>query len=86
MILILMRHCIQEFDELDMLIDKAAATPVDGPDEFDSFINATKADVKVPLFNDSALVWWAHQPKLGGLRSMALDVLGTPGEFERLDV
>jgi hypothetical protein len=78
-------HRVQELDDLDKLIDKAAADPVDGPDKFDSFINAPKADVKVPPFNDSALVWWAHQPKLGGLRSMALDILGMPGEFQRLD-
>lgn len=65
-----------------MLGNIQAQTPGNGPDEFAAFINAIPADVKVLPFNDSALVWWAHQPKLGGLRSMALDVLGTPGMFD----
>jgi hypothetical protein len=69
-------------DKLDMYIDSMPVQPVDGPDEFDRFINGAKADLKVPPFNDSALVWWAHQPKLGGLQSMALDVLGTPGKLD----
>jgi hypothetical protein len=76
---------MQAVDDLDMFIDNIRADqPVDGPDKFDLFINGPKADLKVPPFNDSALTWWAHQPKLGGFRSMALDVLGTPGKFERL--
>lgn len=74
---------LQPVDDLYALLDNIQAqAPGDEPDEFDAFISTVPADLRVRPFNDSALVWWAHQPKLGGLRSMVLDVLGTPGVFE----
>lgn len=74
---------LQPVDDLYALLDNIQAqAPGDEPDEFDAFISTVPADLRVRPFNDSALVWWAHQPKLGGLRSMALDVLGTPGVFD----
>ena len=57
----------------------------DQADAFDTYINAPKIDIAGAPFHGQAFLWWAHQPSMGGMKQMAMDVLGTPGKpFERL--
>jgi hypothetical protein len=74
-------------DELDeVLAQGTQQASKSQKDAFDTFVNASATDVTVAPFQGQALLWWSHQSSLNGLKQMAFDVLGTPGELCILDV
>jgi hypothetical protein len=74
----------QILDELDNILAASSQKEKEENDEFEVFVEGPKTDIMVAPFNGQALVWWAHQPSMNGLRRMAFDLLGIPGKpFKR---